>query len=118
MTITTPVVTVVEVGGYNMTNKSLHPRYPLNGTVNPDETIKTHLWNLKVMVAIRCDDEKGARHLFGRMAYLAQKRGIELGYIIDEVIDKGEVKDDYNENVHRKLEIMREKKSLRNEFGG
>jgi len=103
-----------------MTAKQLHPRIPLNGTVgeSDNEQITIHLYNIKATIAIRSDDEKGARHLFGRVACLAQKRGIELGYVIDEVIDKGEVKDSYNENIHRKLEIMREKKSLRNEFGG
>ena len=103
-----------------MVIKNQSPRIINNGTVGKsnNEELKTHFWNITATIGIRCDDEKGAKHLFDRMAYLALKRGIKFAYTIDEVIDKGEVKDDYVENIHRKLEIMREKKSLRNEFGG
>ncbi len=91
-----------------MTNKALHPRYPLNGTVGKsnDEELTTHLYNIKATIAIRCADEGGARHLFGRITDIAHKKGIKLAYMIDEVIDMGEVKDDLDEDIHRKLEIM------------
>ena len=94
-----------------MTTKALHPRYPLNGTVNPNnEQLKTHLYNIKATIAIRCADEGKARHLFGRITNIAHKKGIKLGYVIDEVIDMGEVKDDLYEDLHRKLEIMKDKR--------
>jgi len=72
--------------------------------------MKTHLYNIKATVAIRCADEGKARHLFGRITNIAHQKGIKLGYVIDEVIDKGEVADDLYEDIHRELEIMKDKK--------
>lgn len=90
--------------------KSLHPRFPLNGTVNPDESVTTHLWNIHATIAIRCADEGKARHLFGRITNIAHQKGIKLAYIIDEVIDMGECKDDLYEDIHRCCEIMKDKR--------
>ena len=94
-----------------MTNKQLHPRYPLNGTVNPNnEELTTHLYNIKATIAIRCADEGKARHLFGRITNIAHQKGIKLAYMIDEVIDMGEVADDLYEDLHRCCEIMKDKR--------
>lgn len=90
----------------------LHPRIPLNGTVNPsdDNELKTHLWNIKATIAICCADEGKARHLFGRITNIAHQKGIKLAYVIDEVIDMGLVKDDLYEDLHRCCEIMKDKR--------
>lgn len=95
------------------------PRITNNGTVGEfnNDKLTTHLFNIKATIAIRCADEGKARHLFGRITNIAHQKGIKLGYVIDEVIDMGKVIDNYTEDIHRELEIMKEKKSLRNEFG-
>ena len=73
--------------------------------------MKTHLFNIKTTIAIRCGDEGAARHLFGRITNIAHQKGIKLGYVIDKVIDKGEVEDDYLEDIHRCYEGMKYKRS-------
>ena len=73
-----------------------------------DEQLTTHLYNIKATIAIRCADEGKARHLFGRITNIAHQKGIKLAYMIDEVIDKGEVKDDLYEDLHRCCEIIKE----------
>ena len=94
--------------------KQLHPRIPLNGTVgqcnNEEDIMKTHLYNIKATIAIRCADEGKARHLFGRITNIAHQKGIKLAYVIDEVIDKGLVEDDYLEDIHRCCEIMKDER--------
>jgi len=73
--------------------------------------MKTHLFNIKATIAIRCGDEGAARHLFGRITNIAHQKGIKLGYVIDKIIDKGLVEDNLYEDIHRELETMKEKRS-------